>query len=207
MSDVRRMLGRAVRWAGKSAAGVTGVEYALVVSLVLVGSIGAIETLGDNSRDEVNNQANCVSSRPPPVSCQLEPLVTTTTNSIPVTMTTAPTTSSTSTTTTVVNPSTVTITNAVSVRTGPSSWNAQATVTVLGPSGTPIAGAVIEVEVFVDNQGPFFLSCVTNASGSCQLLFNVPFANATQVRFKFSKIIATPPVASLPPDLLFPNPP
>ena len=46
------------------------VEYALVLGVLVVGSLGAIEALEDDAADEVDKQAECISERPPPVTCQ-----------------------------------------------------------------------------------------------------------------------------------------
>lgn len=48
-------------------------EYALVLVLVVIGSIGAIDALEDDASDEVDNQATCLEERPPPAACQQAP--------------------------------------------------------------------------------------------------------------------------------------
>lgn len=50
--------------------GATLVEYALVLALLIGGIWGAIELLGRQGKAEVVNQAECVSMRPPPATCQ-----------------------------------------------------------------------------------------------------------------------------------------
>jgi hypothetical protein len=60
--------------------GATMVEYALVVALIVSVSATAIQGLTDASEDEVANEMDCVSTRPPPPSCQLRSVATTTTD-------------------------------------------------------------------------------------------------------------------------------
>lgn len=54
--------------------GATLVEYALVFALVAVASLGAIEFLQNQSQEEIDNQAECVSDRPPPGECAFAPV-------------------------------------------------------------------------------------------------------------------------------------
>ena len=54
--------------------GATMVEYALVFALVAVVALGAMEFLVDRSEVEINNQADCVSERPPPSACGFAPV-------------------------------------------------------------------------------------------------------------------------------------
>jgi hypothetical protein len=62
--------------------GATGADYALVLTLVVVTSIGAINFLTDRASDETQNQADCVQTRPPVDGCQLPPLIPTTTTTL-----------------------------------------------------------------------------------------------------------------------------
>ncbi len=50
--------------------GATLVEYALVLVLLVVASITVAQVVEDETADEVDNQAACLSTRPPPPSCQ-----------------------------------------------------------------------------------------------------------------------------------------
>ncbi|MCC5951967.1 MAG: hypothetical protein JJU45_07710 [Acidimicrobiia bacterium] len=50
-------------------------EYSLVFALLVVLSLGAIQGLTDRADDEATNQAECISKRPPPESCQLRSAV------------------------------------------------------------------------------------------------------------------------------------
>lgn len=57
--------------------GATLVEYALVFSLFIVVALGAMDALTDAASDEIDNQAVCVSDRPPPDSdnaCEFAPV-------------------------------------------------------------------------------------------------------------------------------------
>lgn len=65
------------RW--RSTRGVTLVEYALVTSLLVVASLGAIEYLNNESKKETQEQATCIAMRPPPPDCQIPTAATTTT--------------------------------------------------------------------------------------------------------------------------------
>lgn len=79
--------------------GATLVEYSLIVALVVVPSIGAMNYLTGKAKNETNNQADCISTRPPPPSCQVRPLTTTTTDPSVSTVSTVPPSSVTSSTT------------------------------------------------------------------------------------------------------------
>jgi hypothetical protein len=62
--------------------GATMVEYALIGALLVVASIGAIEWLSGQSEAETEQQAECISARPPPPGCQIPSAATTTSTSI-----------------------------------------------------------------------------------------------------------------------------
>ena len=59
--------------------GATLVEYALILAVVVVGGLGAIRYLTDQGSAEVADQADCVSTRPPPPSCIRASVTTVTT--------------------------------------------------------------------------------------------------------------------------------
>lgn len=66
-------MARNAGWTRRSArrdAGAGLVEYGLALALLVVGSIGAIQFLEDETEDELDNQADCIETRPPPDSCQ-----------------------------------------------------------------------------------------------------------------------------------------
>jgi hypothetical protein len=151
--------------------GATLPEYALALAALVVAALGAIAALERASSEEVNNQAECVASRPPPPGCQLPPIATTTT----------------------VNPSPPPPppppppADAVGTLTNPSSayvpgppgpnWQARTDFT-LSSAGTPIQGAVVRVRVTgpapFPVAPPLYASCTTGATGSCQIVFDVP---------------------------------
>ena len=54
--------------------GATLVEYALVFSLLVVATLGSIEYLEGKAGDEIDNQADCVSTRPAPAECGFAPV-------------------------------------------------------------------------------------------------------------------------------------
>ncbi len=68
----------------RGSVGATLVEYSLIIALVSVPSIGAVNFLTKQAKNETNNQADCISTRPPPASCQVRPVTTTTIVSDPV---------------------------------------------------------------------------------------------------------------------------
>lgn len=92
------------------------VEYAVVLSVLVIALIPAIDALENTSSAEVNNEFDCVSQRPPPESCQARALAITTTTA-PTTTTTAPavtTTTAPAATTTTAAPITTTSTTSTS---------------------------------------------------------------------------------------------
>ncbi len=69
----------------RSDPGATLVEYALVLVALVVGLLVVLASLEDQSRAEVTNEFDCISDRPPPVSCQKRPITTTTASTITAT--------------------------------------------------------------------------------------------------------------------------
>ena len=67
---MRSRFGRGAQGHMSRERGATLVEYALVFAMLIVGSLGAIQFLTDNAKEQINNNADCVSKRPPPVECQ-----------------------------------------------------------------------------------------------------------------------------------------
>lgn len=152
------------------------VEYGLAVSLLLVGSIGVIQTLEDGTSDEVDNQAECLSERPPPPSCQATPLVPTTTTTTP------PSTSTTSPPVTTPPPvasfpgdfSTPSVDNS-----DPNTFGLASDLVILDEDGNPVAGLEGTIRWVITQPsaraGQFgFEECVTDASGLCAFDFTVP---------------------------------
>jgi Flp pilus assembly pilin Flp len=191
--------------------GATLVEYALIVALVAVGSIAAINFLQTASSDEVANQADCVSTRPPPASCQAAPIITTTTAStVPTTATTAPPTTPTTaaTTTSTVPPNTSTWTG-VATSIDADFWYAEATLDVRTAGSSPVEGAVVRVRWRLTNPvypDQFTTECTTTAAGTCTVRFDVPYAGVLQIEARVLTIDSTPPVATLPSPLTYSKP-
>ena len=161
------------------------IEYALVLFLLLVGSVGTIELLDRESRKEVNHQADCIATRPPPESCQPRP-VTTADPSDPPT-----------------SPDTVApppdFTGAVSFTNGriedqPGGiWDAIVDVSlqVDGEQATPYGGATVRVRVTITappTPTPFFIDCLTAADGTCELRFTTPFPGVTGMNLAFEAV-------------------
>jgi hypothetical protein len=181
------------------------VEYALVVALLVVVSVGALQVLSDASGDEVANEMDCVSTRPPPPSCQLRAVSTTTTDPSATTSSTVP--PSTSSTTL---PPTAMAWTGQSIVDG-TTWRAEADV-VLTNEGNPVAGATVTIRVIVTApQIPvtYEISCVTDAAGTCAASFTVPEdlgVTITAVRFRVVDVDSPQPVDDPPPDLDFVTP-
>ncbi len=67
-----RRFGRGVRRRGLFGdRGATLTEYALGFALIVVATLPAVQWLNTEAGNETNNQAECVSMRPPPESCQV----------------------------------------------------------------------------------------------------------------------------------------
>lgn len=191
-----------------AARGATLVEYALVFSLVVVAALGAIEFLDAQSRNEINNQADCVSMRPPPASCQLTAITTTTTVvPPPTTSTTAPLPAEAEPIVRAVPPA------RASVDPAPRWIELDVSVSEtqpvdLGGGEAPVAGAVVRAEVLLVDPvampeaylpDEFFVNCTTGATGQCTLRFDVPFTDVTKLRMDVTSVDApVPPVFPSP---------
>lgn len=174
------MMGSFIRWLHAKLhndRAATGVEYALLIAVFASVGIGASKYLTDNANRQVSNQADCVSTRPPPPSCQVRALSGTTTTTNPATTTT--------TTTTPPPPAAAT-------------WNVTKTavggyptvnISVTLRSGTnPVPGATIQFNITYYAPGlsaPGYrtqpATCVTNASGVCTVSFQSPFNDTTKM--------------------------
>ncbi|MEZ5144366.1 MAG: hypothetical protein R2726_17895 [Acidimicrobiales bacterium] len=176
--------------------GATLVEYALVLSLLVVGGLGAAAYLTTGARNEVANQADCISSRPPPTNCQIPVVSTTTSTSI------APTSSSSSTT----PPP-----GAATWDTAASTWNRTTNVVtvrmdVRTAGGVAVPEATITLRYTVVPSGrTFYGTCISDTAGTCATTWNVPFTDATQIRIDAVSISSTTPV-TLPTTLTLPLP-
>lgn len=190
MGPVRRA------WRGRKGAerGATGVEYALIAALVLVGSLGAINTLERNADDYYDDTSSRIGSLPTidgsgptgtsipggsssttSVSVTTSTTTTvppTTTTTAPPTTTTAPPTTTTTaptTTTTVAPRSFVSSTSDTSDTVG-AGWRPAMTVTIRNTvTNGPVANAIVTVTFRRTNGNSLgTASCTTNASGGCQ---------------------------------------
>lgn len=173
--------------------GATLVEYALVVALLVVGAIGAIQFLQREGSAEVAAQADCVSTRPPPPSCQIRAVTTSTTRdpSSPTTTTggsggtgnpnpdeepdpgsttsttSATTTTSTSTSTTAPVPRPAGVRLAATGQNWWFTWGLRARATVEDQFGDPYQGAVVLFRWSSAGGGTGTGSCTTDGNGVC----------------------------------------
>jgi len=165
------------------------VEYALVLGLLLVGSFGTIQVLEQRSDDEVNRQADCISTRPPPPSCQPRTVTTLPPSSVPpTTTTTQPQVAGTLTF----------LTPRIEDLSPPDGrWDAIVDVSLQadGPPPSPFPGATVRVKVTITapaNPTPFFKDCVTAPDGMCELRFTTPAPGVTEVTFEFETVEGFP---------------
>lgn len=141
--------------------GVSLVGYALVLGLLVTTAVGSITLIESASTDEINNQANCVSQRPPPVSCQPRTVTTTTTTTTP-----GPTTTTTS--PIVPTPVTISVTS-VTASIVLFTWQADVVVDVVDDLGNPIAAAEISVRFQAPPAPAETITCTSDATGACTL--------------------------------------
>lgn len=157
--------------------GATGVEYALIAALVLVGSLGAINALERNADDYYDTTSSRIGSLPSanggaPTGTSLPGGSTSTTAAPTTTTTAAPTTTTTAaptTTTTAAPRSSISATADSSDTTGFNSWRAAVTVTIRNTStGANVANAGVTV-AFTRTNGTSLGSatCTTGSNGQC----------------------------------------
>ncbi len=166
--------------------GAAVVEYALALSLLVVAGIGAAQFLEDETADEVDNQADCLSTRPPPTSCQSEPLVAAgggnQSSSGPGGGGGTPASSP------------ATIGPAVTVATAPAGARYDVLIGVdlfEDPAQTmPLEGVVMTAQVTITQSSVqsrigqfFYVDCVTDAAGHCDFDFDSKFDDVDQVSF------------------------
>ncbi|MDZ7674703.1 MAG: hypothetical protein U5K30_06525 [Acidimicrobiales bacterium] len=199
-------------WTRRSArreGGAVLVEYALALTLLVVGSIGAIQFLEDETEDEVDRQAECISQRPPPESsCQPEAL-TPVTPPPPPPEGGYPSGSA-------ENPIQAQITLGVpTATTSGSVFEVEAEVTLTADEG-PITGELVGTRVTVTQSSTgnrigdfFFVECSTDDDGVCQIEFDSRWPEVTQIEFEVLYVGAekfyefedvTPVVVDRPPD-------
>lgn len=166
----RRGFSRSKRFRGDW--GVSLTEYAVVFAVLAVGTLAATQYLGAEAENETEQQATCVSERPPPPSCQIPTAATSTTTTISP----GPSSSTTSTPVTAPPPtpgSVVTGAGTVTSGTAPGPWQLSFPVTsVRDGDGVPVAGVVVRFAIYIsDGTTTIFsgdyASCTTDALGSC----------------------------------------
>lgn len=162
------------------------VEYALVLVLLLVGALGTIELLDQKSKQEVNHQADCISTRPPPPGCQ--PRTVTTLPPPIVPPTSAPTTTPPPGAT-----GTASFLNGRIEDLPGGTWDAivDASFQVDTDPVTPYGGATVRVRVTITapaNPTPFFIDCMTALDGTCELRFTTPAPGVTELSFEFETV-------------------
>lgn len=169
--------------------GATATEYALVVALLLVVSLGAIKALDRSSRNYYSTTSSRIGALPTidgagltatsiPGASSTTTIATTTTTVPPTTTTAAPTTTTAApTTTTTAAPTTTTAAprsyvsalSSSSDTTGFSSWRPGTTVTIKNRStGAVVSGASVTV-TFKTTGGTTLgtASCTTSTGGTC----------------------------------------
>lgn len=169
----------------RGARGASLTEYALALVVLVVGSIGVFQTLEDNTADEVDNQANCISERPPPVSCQAAALT-------PLDGTGggvggdpgggAPGTTETAS----FQPTTVTASRA----TDPI-FDVSVDLTIHDDTNAPLEGQLVTAQVTITASSvpgragqSFYVSCTTDSNGQCTTDFDSRFDDVTQLSFR-----------------------
>lgn len=159
------------------------VEYALVLGLLLVGLIGVAGRLETGSGDEVGNSANCVSTRPPPASCQ-----------IPTAATTTSTTTGSGTDPgggTPPPPADATFAGATASVTA-TSWGVDAVVDIKDDAALPIPDADVRLSFRVTTASgsqTFYGTCRTLASGQCTVRFDSPDPAAPEIVVGFDDVL------------------
>lgn len=194
--------------------GATGVEYALVISLMLAGSVGAIKTLERNADTYYDTTSNHIGDLPrsggaAPTGTSIPggssttttvPPSTTTTTAAPTTTTTAaPTTTTTTaaptTTTTAAPRARISSITANSLNRDATTWDARAQVTISDSNtSAPIVGATVTV-VFKTTAGATLgtASCSTAATtGRCNARLNSVSDNYLSVVATVTGVASTP---------------
>lgn len=184
--------------------GATFVEYALVFVVMVVGSLGIAQFLTNWGSSEVASQADCVSQRPPPPSCQVRVATpTTSTTSLGVTTTTAapPTTTTTTTTPSTTAPRPPTLSTATSVG-RPGTYNGVTTTITLLSGPNPVSGATVIIRYEAVANGvsvTFEVSCITSATGTCEARFDSPYDDTTSIQVTVYEVRSNPPPGAYPP--------
>lgn len=189
----------------------TLVEYALVSSLLLVVSLVAIDGLSTAADGEINNQAECVSDRPPPtdgdVECQFAPVPPDVTAPDPdvVPPTTAPPNP---------NPDVFEITAGSPTESPDGGWTIILPVSVERqewsdpmPEPEPAEGIEVRARIRLRDPNnpsenlpdPGFTDCDTDAAGECDLEYTVPFPDVEAATMEVIHVGSPNPPDDLPP--------
>lgn len=159
------------------------VEYALAVALIVSASLGAIQYLEDQTADEVDNQASCLSTRPPPPTdqCVQSDLVrdgganqapggANSGGGSPIQENAT------------LGPPTVNVVAA------PPLYEVTLTVDLMDDANQPLEGVVMTALVTITQSSAssrigefFYVDCVTDAAGRCQFEFDSRFPTVTEV--------------------------
>ncbi|MDE0803531.1 MAG: hypothetical protein OSA99_09425 [Acidimicrobiales bacterium] len=169
----------------RGARGASLTEYALALVVLVVGSIGVFQTLEDNASAEVDNQADCISQRPPPLSCQpaaLTPLDGTGGGVGGDPGGGAPGTTETAS----FQPTTVTATRA-----SDPIFDVSVDLTILDDSSQPLEGQLVTAQVTITASSQpgragqsFYVSCTTDTDGLCTMAFDSRYDDVTQVSYR-----------------------
>jgi Flp pilus assembly pilin Flp len=181
--------------------GASFVEYSLVFALLVVVTLGAVQYLTTSATAETDNQATCISRRPPPPECQMQPAIVPTTT-VPVSTSAPPTTADPGPTTTLA-PTTTTLPPPPSLVSGfalakVSSPRPGVQVTVSLTSGSDlVAGGRVQLRMTAIAPGGSFettVSCTTDDTGSCPgVEFLAPYSDTTRIDVLVVSVQADPP--------------
>ena len=196
--------------------GATAVEYALLMSLVVFGGLGAIESLEDSAADEYDEQATGIEDLPgtegfndgsggtnttvgqstttvvdsSPTTTQ--PPATTTTQPSGSSTTTAPQ-NTTTTSSTIVPKSTISSAADVSTAANGGKWNASVKVTIIhGVSEVPINNAVVRVRMTATQGSVFTNTCTTASDGTCTVTWTNRRNKHNPVQVSVTSVAAHP---------------
>lgn len=180
--------------------GATLVEYALVFSLLVVVSLGAVEFLTNQASDEINNQADCVSARPAPAACAYAPVPSDVT--FPDPGFNPPTT---------VAPNPALVPTFAVIPPGRNDvtvgWAVELDVELVLPVHTdpptdpdPMPGVRVRAEITMrDPADPTqdlaergFTDCTTGSDGLCTLRYDIPYADVDNVKVRIIGVDTTP---------------
>lgn len=176
-------------------------EYAVVFALVAVVSLVSIDYLADEGEKEVNNQVECVESRPPPPGCQIPSVTTSTVADVSATTVVPSGTPDPETSTATWGTGNTVFTDATQTE-----WYFFTDIIVTGPApgNAPAEGSLVSANAQAfgnDNQplGTTAISCQIDATGTCQLRSqNVNASGANRIVITITNIQSNPSVPTYP---------